>query len=84
MDYIEVLGLAAAILTTAGYVPQVYKTWRDKSTKDISLTTYLVLFIGVVLWLSYGILISSLPVTLANGITAFLLLFMLILKFKYK
>ncbi|CAZ95374.1 SemiSWEET transporter [Zobellia galactanivorans] len=84
MDYIEILGLVAAILTTAGYVPQVYKTWVDKSTKDISLTTYLVLFVGVVLWLVYGLMISSLPVTLANAVTACLLFLMLVLKFKYK
>ncbi len=44
MDYIEILGLIAATLTTAAFVPQVYKTWQQKSTKDISLTMYLVMF----------------------------------------
>ncbi|MBU2947867.1 SemiSWEET family sugar transporter [Zobellia uliginosa] len=84
MDYIEIIGMLAAILTTAGYVPQVYKTWKDKSVKDISLTTYLVLFLGVVLWLIYGVFITSLPVIMANSITACLLFFMLVLKFKYR
>ncbi|HEA20991.1 hypothetical protein LCGC14_0869780 [marine sediment metagenome] len=84
MDYIEILGLVAATLTTAAFVPQVYKTWRQKSTKDISLTMYLVMFIGVVLWCGYGILIESFPVTLANAFTALLLFVMLVLKLKYK
>jgi MtN3 and saliva related transmembrane protein len=35
MDYIEILGLVAATLTTAAFVPQVYKTWRQRSTKDL-------------------------------------------------
>ena len=84
MDYIEILGLVAAILTTSAFLPQVYKTWMEKSTKDISLTMYLVMFVGVLLWCGYGILIKSFPVTLANVITALLLFVMLILKLRYK
>ncbi|SDD84768.1 MtN3 and saliva related transmembrane protein [Pricia antarctica] len=84
MDYIEILGLVAATLTTAAFLPQVFKTWQQKSTKDISLTMYLVMFVGVVLWCMYGILIESFPVTLANALTALLLFTMLLLKLKYK
>lgn len=84
MDYIEILGLLAATITTAGFVPQVYKTWRDKSTKDISLNMYLLLTLGLLLWLIYGINIESLPVILANGITLLLVLGIVFLKLKYK
>jgi MtN3 and saliva related transmembrane protein len=84
MDYIEILGLVAATLTTAAFVPQVYKTWRQRSTKDISLTMYLVMFVGVVLWCIYGMMIESLPVTLANAVTALLLFVMLVMKLRYK
>ncbi len=84
MDKIEILGLVAAALTTASFVPQVYKTWKEKSTKDISLTMYTVLFIGVVLWLIYGLNIQSLPVIFANTVTGILLLLMLAMKLKYK
>lgn len=84
MDNIEILGLVAAALTTASFVPQVYKTWKEKSTKDISLTMYTVLFIGVVLWLVYGLNIQSLPVIFANTVTGILLLLMLVMKLRYK
>ena len=84
MDYIEILGLVAATLTTSAFVPQVYKTWQQKSTRDISLTMYLIMFIGVVLWCIYGILIESFPVTLANALTALLLFIMLVLKLRYR
>ncbi|MFT6797878.1 MAG: MtN3 and saliva related transmembrane protein [Maribacter sp.] len=84
MDYIEILGLVAAVLTTAAFVPQVYKTWKEKSTKDISLSMYTVLFTGVLLWVVYGIHLESLPIILANTITSVLLLFMLFMKIKYK
>ncbi len=84
MDYREILGLVAAVLTTAAFVPQVYKTWKEKSTKDISLSMYTVLFTGVLLWVVYGIHLESLPIILANTITSVLLLFMLFMKIKYK
>ncbi len=84
MDYIEILGLIAATLTTAAFVPQVYKTWQQKSTKDLSLTMYLVMFVGVVLWGIYGFLIDSFPVILANALTALLLFIMLLFSLRYR
>ena len=84
MHYMEIIGLIAATLTTAAYVPQVYKTWKEKSTKDISLSMYAVLLLGVLLWLVYGIYLESLPIILSNIITSILLLFMLFMKLKYK
>jgi MtN3 and saliva related transmembrane protein len=84
MGYIEILGLIAATLTTAAFVPQVYKTYVHKSTKDISLTMYSVLLTGVLLWVVYGLYIKSLPIVAANTITALLLILMLLMKIKYK
>lgn len=84
MHSTELLGLVAATLTTAAFLPQVYKTWVHKSTKDISLVMYMVLLSGTLLWLCYGVLISSFPIILANAITSFLLFLMLLMKLKYK
>lgn len=84
MQNIEILGLAAAIITTSGFIPQVYKVWKEKSTKDISLSMYLFLTLGLFLWLVYGISIGSLPVILANGVTLFLVVCILLFKIKYK
>jgi MtN3 and saliva related transmembrane protein len=84
MEKIEIIGMVAAVLTTGSFVPQVYKTVREKSTKDISLTMYTAMFIGVTLWFVFGVLIHSISMMLANGITALLLLIMIGLKLKYK
>ncbi len=84
VDNIEIIGLAAAVLTTASFVPQVYKAWTQKATKDISLTMYLSFFVGVVLWLVYGIFIGSLSIILANSVTGLLVLIVIGLKLKYK
>ena len=84
METIEIIGLIAATCTTTAFVPQVYKAWREKSTADISLTMYVVLFVGLILWLVYGIHHNSLAIILANTITGVLVLIILLLKIKHK
>ncbi len=37
IDYIEIIGLIAAFLTTAAFLPQVYKTWKTKDVSSLSL-----------------------------------------------
>lgn len=80
----EIIGLIAASLTTAAFVPQVYKTWKTKLVDELSLTMYLVFFTGIVLWFIYGILINSLSIILANTITGLLVLLLIYFKLKYK
>ena len=77
---IEILGFLAAILTTSAYLPQVYKIWKTKNTESVSLTMYLVMFLGVFLWLIYSLFIKSFPLIIANTLT--LLIILIILYFK--
>lgn len=66
---ITLLGLAAAACTTFAFLPQVMKTWQTRSTKDISLGMFLVLVLGIVLWLAYGLIQLDIPLIAANGVT---------------
>ncbi len=70
MDYLQILGLAAAALTTVANVPQAIKMIRTKSTKSISVVAYSILFTGLLLWLAYGIMKNDLPIILANAASA--------------
>ena len=78
----EVIGLSAAFLTTSAFIPQVYKIYKEKNADGISLTMYIILFIGVILWFVYGLLIGSLSIIIANGVTALLQLSIIIFKLK--
>lgn len=80
----EIIGFLAAILTTSAFVPQVIKVWRSKSSKGVSVTMYLVMLSGVILWGTYGYLIGSISVLAANVVTAFLQILILFLIFKNK
>ncbi len=84
MSALTVLGLIAASLTTIAFVPQVHKTWKSKSAKDLSLGMYLIFTTGVVLWLTYGILKPDLPIIVANVVTLSLTLVLLYFKIFYE
>ncbi len=84
MNIFEILGMLAAVITTGSFLPQVYKTWKTKDTKALSLTMYITFFIGVALWLVYGIYLDSMPMIIANTITAISALALIALKLKYK
>ena len=79
-----ILGLAAATITTISFLPQMFKTWRTKSAKDVSMVTLITFIIGVFLWLIYGIYLQALPIILANSVTLFFNLIILCLKIKYR
>lgn len=83
INYVTLIGLTAAALTTISFLPQVIKSWKTKSTKDVALGMYLTLTTGILLWLVYGLLIGNIPIILANGVTFILALSILILKVKY-
>ena len=84
MEVFELIGFTAATLTTLAFVPQALKSYKEKSTKDISLVMYVVMFTGVILWLLYGIHLNSTPIIIANAITALFNLSIIILKMKHK
>jgi MtN3 and saliva related transmembrane protein len=62
------LGIAAGLCTSFSFVPQVVKAWRDRDTEAISKRMYLISLVAYSLWLVHGVMISSLPVMLFNGL----------------
>lgn len=78
------VGIAAALLTTAAFAPQAIQAWRSRSTRDISLTMFLMMVAGIALWLTYGILIGDLPLILANAVTLVLAGAILLAKLRFR
>jgi len=83
VDFAEIVGLLAGLLTTIAGLPQLYKIVRTRSTRDISLGMYILSFCGVVLWLGYGVMIGSLPIIAANAVTLLVTSAILVLKLRY-
>ncbi len=83
MDYIEIIGFGAAILTTAAFLPQVYQTWRTKDVSGLSLPMLIMFFVGITLWLGYALYINSPSMIVANAITIVSASFLIYFKIKY-
>jgi MtN3 and saliva related transmembrane protein len=79
----EQLGYVAAFCTTVAFVPQLVRVLRRRSARDVSLPTFALFSIGVLLWLVYGIDIGSKPVIASNSVTLVLSVSILILKLRY-
>lgn len=83
MPFSDLIGYAAATLTTAAFVPQAWLIWRSRRVDGVSLGMYSIFTLGVALWLVYSVLIASWPMIAANSITLLLALFILLMKIRH-
>ncbi len=72
MTSVDLLGFIATAFTTFSFVPQVWRTWKTRDVSGISLPTYVIITLGLVLWLLYGWIKGDVPLIVAN--TAMVLL----------
>ena len=83
MQVTDMIGYAAATLTTVSFVPQVWRTFRTHDVSGISLRMYSIFTAGIACWLIYGIVLEELPMMLANGFTLVLACAILWMKLRY-
>jgi MtN3 and saliva related transmembrane protein len=84
MNIQDVIGLFAACLTTASFLPQAWHTFRTRDVSGISLGMYSAFTLGVACWLVYGLLLNALPIVIANAITLALASSILVMKLRYR
>jgi len=83
MNYVEIIGFAAAFLTTAAFLPQVYKTWKTKDVSALSMPMLFMFITGIILWLVYALYIDSPSMIVANTITTGSSVLLIYFKIKY-
>ena len=71
---VDMVGTAAACLTTASFLPQVWLSFKTRDVSGVSLSMYSVFTLGVALWLVYGALMGAWPIVVANAVTLLLAL----------
>ena len=74
---VEIIGLIAASFTTFAFVPQVFKIWKNSNASGVSISMYVIMLVGICIWLYYGFLIKSLAVIIANLVSGLLQLFII-------
>ena len=80
---VELVGFTAGLFVASSLFPQVLKSWKTESTKDISIAWNVINLIGQLIWLLYGILIGSISLIVMTTLTFLMVLSLLILKIKY-
>jgi MtN3 and saliva related transmembrane protein len=66
---VSIVGLSAELLLIISQLPQIYKSFKTKSTEDLSLATILCMVTGIILWIIYGLLKPDSVIVIANGVS---------------
>lgn len=82
--WLTILGVVAATLTSAAGAPQIIKSWKTKSTKDLSLVMIIQFLAGVTLWTIYGIIRKDVAILYAQGVAYIFYVSLLVLKLRFK
>ena len=79
-----VIGILAGILILSGWVPQIAKGYRTKKLSDVSSYLMILIFVGAVLWLIYGMALDDVYIMGVNLAAMFLTMTVLAMKLKYE
>jgi MtN3 and saliva related transmembrane protein len=80
---VDGVGTGAALCSMSSFVPQVVKIWRERDASAVSLRTYALTVTGFSLWIVYGLLLGSWPVTVSNGVCLLLSGLVLLMKWRF-
>lgn len=79
----EIIGLVGGFLSCITFVPQIFKTWKTKSVKDISVSSFFIVVASTIIWIVYGVFKDSISVIITNIIVFLTALIMLFMKWKF-
>ena len=74
----------ATCFTTSSFVPQVWRTWKTRDVSGISLPTYVIITVGLALWLVYGWLRGDMPLMVANAVMVVLTGAITVMKLRFE
>lgn len=83
MNGVDILGYSAGFITALTFLPQVLKTYKEKSARDISLNMFLIAATNEIMWVVYGFLKNDMVIVLTNVVVLVLSLTMVVFKLKY-
>lgn len=84
MQYIDLIGYAAGGIVTLSLIPQTIKSWKTKSTTDLSLGRYAAYTFGLLLWIVYSSIKGDYPLLISTCVSTLLSFSILVMKLKYK
>ena len=83
VDIIEIIGLIAGIITSLGFLPQLFRGFKTKKLNDVSYFMPAILSFGMSMWFIYGYIINSIAIMIANAFGVFCCIVLIIMKKLY-
>jgi len=83
MSGTEILGYSAGAITSLTFLPQVVKTWKLRSARDVSLMMFIIAAVNEVMWIVYGTLLDNWVIILTNAIVLVMSLTMIFFKLRF-
>ena len=84
IEFSQIIGVTAGVLTAASMLPQVIKMFKEKEASQVSIAMILVLIAGISLWIWYGLLKEDMPIVVTNSFSLAVNIVMIILRIKYR
>ena len=84
MDTIDLIGLFGAFLSGVTFFPQVYRTWKLKSARDLSLSMIFSILLSNIVWLTYAFTKQDIAIIAANFFVGTCAIIILYFKIKFK
>ena len=84
MTGVDILGYGACAVTALTFLPQVLKTWKEKSAKNVSMMMFIIAFVNEIMWIAYGALRNDMVIVVTNVIMITMCSIMILLKLKYR
>lgn len=83
MDVQNFFGMIALITSMVGLLPQVYKSWRTRSAKDLSVLMLVNYFVCSIAWIVYGAYTDTIFVLLSNVLGVLSCIILMVQKYCY-
>ncbi|HEX6860584.1 MAG TPA: SemiSWEET transporter [Caulobacteraceae bacterium] len=84
MGLVDLVGTGAALCSMVSFSPQLVKIWRERDASSVSLRMYAITCTGFALWVTYGVLLHSWPVMVANSVCLAEAFAILVLKWRFE
>jgi MtN3 and saliva related transmembrane protein len=84
MQFVDILGYSACAVTALTFLPQVIKTWKEKSAKNVSMMMFIIAAINEIMWIAYGVLRDDMVIIVTNIIMIAMASIMISLKLRYR
>ena len=81
---IQIIGIAASVLTAIAILPQLIKIMKERKKQDVSMLMFGVLICGQLLWVVYGIMKADWIIIVSNAFSFLINAMFLILNIYYR